>query len=140
MAFFEKTGKTPRGSRPGPPMPTYTLTHEDAEAIVAFLKSLPDYNGYYYGCMSRIVIASLIASAGLLAQTRDPEASKLEITGSWWSIDSSGTIRANGSPIDLKSDLGVVQQQSTSPANWSRNPAGGITWSSKERLSGSMEP
>jgi hypothetical protein len=63
--------------------------------------------------MSRIVIASLIASAGLLAQTRDPEASKLEITGSWWSIDSSGTIRANGSPIDLKSDLGVVQQQST---------------------------
>ena len=40
VAFFE-TGKTPRGSRPGPPMPTYTLTHEDAEAIVAFLKSLP---------------------------------------------------------------------------------------------------
>jgi mono/diheme cytochrome c family protein len=39
VAFFE-TGKTPRGSAPGAPMPTYKLTHEDAEAVVAYLKSL----------------------------------------------------------------------------------------------------
>jgi mono/diheme cytochrome c family protein len=39
VAFFE-TGKTPRGSNAGAPMPAYTLKHEDAEAIVAYLKSL----------------------------------------------------------------------------------------------------
>ena len=40
MVKFFETGKTPRGGSPGPPMPAYTLKHEDAEAIVAFLKSL----------------------------------------------------------------------------------------------------
>jgi mono/diheme cytochrome c family protein len=39
IAFF-MTGKTPRGSAAGAPMPAYTLKREDAEAIVAFLKSL----------------------------------------------------------------------------------------------------
>lgn len=37
---FLETGKTPRATSAGPPMPTYNLKHEDAEAIVAFLKSL----------------------------------------------------------------------------------------------------
>jgi len=40
MVAFLETGKTPRGGNAGPPMPTYTLKHEDAEDIVAFLKSL----------------------------------------------------------------------------------------------------
>jgi mono/diheme cytochrome c family protein len=40
LITFLETGKTPRGTKPGPPMPAYTLKHEDAEAIVAFLKSL----------------------------------------------------------------------------------------------------
>jgi cytochrome c2 len=35
------TGKTPRGGVAGPPMPTYTLKKEDAEAITAYLTSLP---------------------------------------------------------------------------------------------------
>jgi hypothetical protein len=48
-----------------------------------------------------------------LAQNRDEENSKLEITGSFWAINSSGTIRANGTPVDLKSDLGVSQNQPT---------------------------
>jgi hypothetical protein len=43
----------------------------------------------------------------------DPEKSKLEITASWWPVNTSGTIRANGTPIDLKSDLGVNQGQAT---------------------------
>ena len=40
MVAFLTTGKTPRGGAPGAPMPTYTMKREDAEAIVAFLKSL----------------------------------------------------------------------------------------------------
>lgn len=34
------TGLTPKGTKAGPPMPTYTMKQEDAEAIVAYLKSL----------------------------------------------------------------------------------------------------
>jgi mono/diheme cytochrome c family protein len=41
MIAFLATGKTPRGTAAGAPMPAYTLKREDAEAIVAFLKSLP---------------------------------------------------------------------------------------------------
>jgi mono/diheme cytochrome c family protein len=38
---FLETGKNPRGNRAGPPMPIYNLKREDAEAIAAYLKSLP---------------------------------------------------------------------------------------------------
>jgi mono/diheme cytochrome c family protein len=40
MIAFLETGKTPRGGAAGPPMPTYTLKHDDAVAVVAFLKTL----------------------------------------------------------------------------------------------------
>ncbi|MGD1069993.1 MAG: c-type cytochrome [Bryobacteraceae bacterium] len=40
LVNFLTTGKNPRGGSAGPPMPTYMLKREDAEAIVAFLKSL----------------------------------------------------------------------------------------------------
>lgn len=40
MIAFLETGKTPRGSAAGAPMPAYKLKHEDAEAVVAYLKSL----------------------------------------------------------------------------------------------------
>jgi mono/diheme cytochrome c family protein len=40
LITFLSTGKTPRGGAAGAPMPTYTLKREDAEAIVAFLKTL----------------------------------------------------------------------------------------------------
>ena len=40
MTTFLETGKSPRGGKANPPMPTYTLKREDAEAIVAFLKSI----------------------------------------------------------------------------------------------------
>lgn len=41
IAKFLQTGKTPRDKRSGPPMPAYTMKAEDAEAITAYLKSLP---------------------------------------------------------------------------------------------------
>lgn len=41
LVNFLVTGKNPRGGAADPPMPTYTLKQEDAEAIVAYLKSLP---------------------------------------------------------------------------------------------------
>jgi len=41
MTKFLETAKNPRGGAAGPPMPAYTLQHDDADAIVAYLKSLP---------------------------------------------------------------------------------------------------
>jgi hypothetical protein len=38
---FLVTGKNPRGGTADVPMPTYNLKQADAEAIVAYLKSLP---------------------------------------------------------------------------------------------------
>jgi hypothetical protein len=38
---FLQTGKNPRGGSAGPPMPAYKLKAEDADAITAYLKSLP---------------------------------------------------------------------------------------------------
>ena len=41
LSKFLQTAKNPRGGKAGPPMPTYTLKAEDADAVVAYLKSLP---------------------------------------------------------------------------------------------------
>jgi mono/diheme cytochrome c family protein len=38
---FLQTAKNPRGGKAGPPMPAYMLKTEDADAIAAYLKSLP---------------------------------------------------------------------------------------------------
>jgi len=38
---FLETGKTPKDTYPGPPMPSYRYTREDAAAIVEYLKTLP---------------------------------------------------------------------------------------------------
>jgi mono/diheme cytochrome c family protein len=40
LVGFLTTGKGPSGHAADPPMPTYTLKTEDAEAMVAYLKSL----------------------------------------------------------------------------------------------------
>lgn len=40
MVKFLETGKNPRGNKAGPPMPSYTMSHDDAVAVTAFLKSL----------------------------------------------------------------------------------------------------
>lgn len=40
LVKFLATGKGPRGNPADPPMPTYTLNQEDAQAIVAYLKTL----------------------------------------------------------------------------------------------------
>jgi Cytochrome c len=41
LVKFLMTGLNPRGGKADPPMPTYKLAQEDAEAVVAYLKSLP---------------------------------------------------------------------------------------------------
>ena len=41
LSKFLQTAKNPRGGKAGPPMPAYTLKAEDADAVVAYLKSLP---------------------------------------------------------------------------------------------------
>ena len=40
MLDYFTTGLTPKGTPAGPPMPTYKLKPEDAEAVVEYLKSL----------------------------------------------------------------------------------------------------
>ena len=40
MVKFLETGKNPRGNAADPPMPAYTLSHEDAVAVSAYLRSL----------------------------------------------------------------------------------------------------
>lgn len=37
---FLETAKNPRGGKAGAPMPAYTLSHDDAVAVAAYLKSL----------------------------------------------------------------------------------------------------
>lgn len=41
LVKFLETAKNPRGGKAGAPMPAYTMRHDDADAIVAYLKSLP---------------------------------------------------------------------------------------------------
>jgi mono/diheme cytochrome c family protein len=41
LVKFLETASNPRGGKAGAPMPAYTLNHDDATAIVAYLKSLP---------------------------------------------------------------------------------------------------
>jgi mono/diheme cytochrome c family protein len=41
MVKFFETAKNPRGGTADPPMPAYTLSHDDAVAIATYLKSLP---------------------------------------------------------------------------------------------------
>jgi|SRR5579871_93839 len=41
VAKFLETATNPRGGKAGAPMPAYTLSHDDAVAIAAYLKSLP---------------------------------------------------------------------------------------------------
>ena len=40
MVKFLETGKNPRGNKADPPMPAYTLSHDDAVAVMTYLKSL----------------------------------------------------------------------------------------------------
>jgi len=41
IVAFLQTAKNPRGHKAGPPMPAYMIKAEDAEAMAAYLKSLP---------------------------------------------------------------------------------------------------
>lgn len=44
---------------------------------------------------------------------KSPEDFRFEITGADWLLNTGGTIRASGNPIDLVTDLGVSQRQQT---------------------------
>jgi hypothetical protein len=65
--------------------------------------------------LCRLIAALVFSGIGVFAQTvsENPEDFRIEVTGSAWIVDSAGHIQANGSPIDLVSDLGAKQQQPT---------------------------
>jgi hypothetical protein len=66
--------------------------------------------------LSRFIFCTLgalfVGTAALTAQS-DPESFHVEVTGSAWILNASGTLQASGTPVDLKSDLGVNQNQPT---------------------------
>lgn len=41
LVKFMETGKNPKGGAADPPMPAYRLNHDDAVAVVEYLKTLP---------------------------------------------------------------------------------------------------
>jgi len=58
--------------------------------------------------------AALTAADSASATTSEnPENFRLEITGSAWLVNTSGTIQSSGTPINLVTDLGAAQQQPT---------------------------
>jgi hypothetical protein len=62
----------------------------------------------------RLTLSAALLAVVASAQTSEgPEDFRIEITGSAWIVNSAGHIQANGSPIDLVSDLGAQQQQPT---------------------------
>jgi hypothetical protein len=63
------------------------------------------------------------------AQDRDPDPSRIEITGSYWPVHTTGAIRANGTLIDLRSDLGVNQNTPTFTGKLD------LRWSRRHRIS-----
>lgn len=60
----------------------------------------------------RTALLLLLAAISVFAQ-ENPDQSLIDITTSYWPINTSGTIKANGTPVDLKSDLGVTQGEPT---------------------------
>lgn len=53
------------------------------------------------------------ADPGSSGSAENPESFRIEITGSAWIVNTSGTIQSSGTPVDLVSDLGAQQQQPT---------------------------
>jgi hypothetical protein len=68
-----------------------------------------------------LILGALALTCGIHARAGDipgttsgsPEDFKVEITGSAWLVDSSGTIQSSGTPVDLVTDLGAHQQEPT---------------------------
>lgn len=57
--------------------------------------------------------AASTCRAQLAGRSEDPENFHIEITAGDWLVNTGGQIQANGSPIDLVTDLGASQQQGT---------------------------
>lgn len=57
--------------------------------------------------------AIAVPTVALAADPTDPEDFHVEVTGSAWIVDTSGTVHSDGTSIDLRSDLGFEQQIAT---------------------------
>jgi hypothetical protein len=64
--------------------------------------------------MALILLLQMTGPLGrIYAASENPEDFRVELTGAAWLLDSSGLIQANGTPVNLVSDLGASQQQPT---------------------------
>ncbi len=57
--------------------------------------------------------AASTCRAQIAGASEDPENFHIEITAGGWLVNTGGQIQANGSPIDLVTDLAAAQQQGT---------------------------
>lgn len=63
-------------------------------------------------CISTMLSLLSIAASNLAAQNGDgPESFRIELTGSAWLTGPTGTIKADGTPIDFVNDLAAGAQQ-----------------------------
>ena len=60
-----------------------------------------------------VLLLVLFIAPARAADSSDPEAFHVEITGSAWILNTSGHIQSGALPIDLRSDLGVEQHTPT---------------------------
>lgn len=60
-----------------------------------------------------LISTATVHAGSIWNNSENPENFRVEVTGSAWLVDSAGTIQANGTPVDLVSDLGAEQQKAS---------------------------
>lgn len=57
------------------------------------------------------LMLGLVLAPGLAAQDGGVEDFRVEVTAGWWLRDSSGTIQSGVTPVDLRGDLAIAQDE-----------------------------
>ena len=68
---------------------------------------------YCYAALLLCLAAGSTCRAQSAGRSEDPENFRIEVTAGGWLVDTGGQIQANGTPIDLVSDLNAEQQRGT---------------------------
>jgi hypothetical protein len=68
-----------------------------------------------YPCAALLLCLAVgpLCRAQVAGRSEDPENFHIEITAGGWLVDTGGRIQSNGTPIDVVTDLGAVQQKGT---------------------------
>jgi len=69
------------------------------------------FNPVYAGVALLLLSSQLFAGGGAASSREGPEDYRLELSASFWRMNTSGDIHAGGDAMNLVSDLGVAQRQ-----------------------------